>query len=284
VKEDFKSSMKDLKTSIRVAKDSVDRFGKSIERLKMTCPDCKDGFYYPLIGPPETCRTCDGIVGNTPVEVKSCTNFGVQRANTVSNASTRRLSRDLRDRVQIKYYKDYVKGKNDVFVEAYGGKAGEACKTLSDAGDESSEISHHRRRATAAIQEHFLEPIYGDKVLTAAKAQDAYNELAKAGMISKSTDWSQWFPKKYHRNGKLTELFENHPIRLIDPQAESINKAIIGRMFGTLAMGNIGDFFKDRKTVYLYEIAEFLNLTPGRRLKYLSCQTLKENGFDPREL
>ncbi len=37
----------------------------------MTCPDCTDGFYYPLTGPPETCRTCDGFVGNTPVEVKS---------------------------------------------------------------------------------------------------------------------------------------------------------------------------------------------------------------------
>ena len=22
------------------------------------CPDCKDGFYYPLAGPPEPCRTC----------------------------------------------------------------------------------------------------------------------------------------------------------------------------------------------------------------------------------
>ncbi len=24
----------------------------------MKCPDCKDGFYYPLIGPPEPCLTC----------------------------------------------------------------------------------------------------------------------------------------------------------------------------------------------------------------------------------
>jgi len=24
----------------------------------MCCPDCKDGFYYPLIGPPENCQTC----------------------------------------------------------------------------------------------------------------------------------------------------------------------------------------------------------------------------------
>lgn len=24
----------------------------------MKCPDCKDGFYYPLIGPPEPCSTC----------------------------------------------------------------------------------------------------------------------------------------------------------------------------------------------------------------------------------
>ena len=22
------------------------------------CPDCKDGFYYPFVGPPELCRTC----------------------------------------------------------------------------------------------------------------------------------------------------------------------------------------------------------------------------------
>lgn len=25
----------------------------------MCCPDCKDGFYYPLIGPPENCQTCN---------------------------------------------------------------------------------------------------------------------------------------------------------------------------------------------------------------------------------
>ena len=24
----------------------------------MSCPDCKDGFYYPLIGKPEPCQTC----------------------------------------------------------------------------------------------------------------------------------------------------------------------------------------------------------------------------------
>ncbi len=24
----------------------------------MKCPDCKDGFYYPLVGPPEPCLTC----------------------------------------------------------------------------------------------------------------------------------------------------------------------------------------------------------------------------------
>lgn len=24
----------------------------------MSCPDCKDGFYYPLVGPPEPCQTC----------------------------------------------------------------------------------------------------------------------------------------------------------------------------------------------------------------------------------
>ena len=24
----------------------------------MSCPDCKDGFYYPLIGSPEPCQTC----------------------------------------------------------------------------------------------------------------------------------------------------------------------------------------------------------------------------------
>lgn len=24
----------------------------------MSCPDCKDGFYYPFVGPPEPCQTC----------------------------------------------------------------------------------------------------------------------------------------------------------------------------------------------------------------------------------
>lgn len=24
----------------------------------MKCPDCKDGFYYPFVGPPEPCQTC----------------------------------------------------------------------------------------------------------------------------------------------------------------------------------------------------------------------------------
>jgi len=24
----------------------------------MSCPDCKDGFYYPLVGPPEPCQAC----------------------------------------------------------------------------------------------------------------------------------------------------------------------------------------------------------------------------------
>ncbi len=27
----------------------------------MCCPDCKDGFYYPLIGPPENCQTCSPL-------------------------------------------------------------------------------------------------------------------------------------------------------------------------------------------------------------------------------
>ena len=30
----------------------------SFAYTKHNCPDCKDGFYYPLIGPPEPCRTC----------------------------------------------------------------------------------------------------------------------------------------------------------------------------------------------------------------------------------
>jgi len=25
----------------------------------MKCPDCKDGFYYPLVGPPEPCLACE---------------------------------------------------------------------------------------------------------------------------------------------------------------------------------------------------------------------------------
>lgn len=28
---------------------------------KKGCPDCKDGFYYPLIGPPEPCQTCQTV-------------------------------------------------------------------------------------------------------------------------------------------------------------------------------------------------------------------------------
>jgi len=35
--------------------------GSALERAyrrKNPCPDCKDGFYYPLIGKPEPCRTC----------------------------------------------------------------------------------------------------------------------------------------------------------------------------------------------------------------------------------
>lgn len=34
----------------------------------MSCPDCKDGFYYPLMGPKEPCQTClpIAIVGELP--------------------------------------------------------------------------------------------------------------------------------------------------------------------------------------------------------------------------
>lgn len=32
----------------------------------MSCPDCKDGLYYPLIGEPETCQTCKGEITPPP--------------------------------------------------------------------------------------------------------------------------------------------------------------------------------------------------------------------------
>ncbi len=28
--------------------------------ITVSCPDCKDGFYYPFVGPKEPCRTCRG--------------------------------------------------------------------------------------------------------------------------------------------------------------------------------------------------------------------------------
>ncbi len=28
----------------------------------MSCPDCKDGFYYPFVGEPEPCQTCKGKI------------------------------------------------------------------------------------------------------------------------------------------------------------------------------------------------------------------------------
>ena len=33
----------------------------------MKCPDCKDGFYYPLIGPPEPCLTCQKSIQIQPL-------------------------------------------------------------------------------------------------------------------------------------------------------------------------------------------------------------------------
>lgn len=40
--------------------------------IKNDCPDCKDGFYYPLIGEPEPCQTCKGEVCPEPPD--SCSN------------------------------------------------------------------------------------------------------------------------------------------------------------------------------------------------------------------
>ena len=34
----------------------------------MKCPHCKDGFYYPLIGPPENCQTCNILGQKTQAE------------------------------------------------------------------------------------------------------------------------------------------------------------------------------------------------------------------------
>ena len=43
--------------------EDIDRINEKalnakVSTEKSSCPDCKDGFYYPLIGSPEPCRTC----------------------------------------------------------------------------------------------------------------------------------------------------------------------------------------------------------------------------------
>lgn len=289
--KDSKASINDLRTLIRVAKDSVDRFGKSIERLKMSCPDCKDGFYYPFTGPRETCRTCDGSISNTPAEVKSCLNFQLQGSYAALLPAQSQKYLEEQSATNARLAREYIKRKSSDGV-AYGA----VTQQPVDESGPLKEIGHHRQRAAEMIsthlasvhpdpqdayKEHFLASIYGDKVLTAAKAQDVLNKLA---MVSKSTDWSQWFPNKDYRSERLATIFEGCDTKLVRVHDEAIEEAIIGRMFKSMAFTRIKEFFKDRKTVYLSEIAAYLNCEPRKRSKYLYSQTLRENGFDPKEL
>lgn len=42
------------KGSYYVPQEQIDK----LDKILANCPDCKDGFYYPLFGPPEPCQTC----------------------------------------------------------------------------------------------------------------------------------------------------------------------------------------------------------------------------------
>ncbi len=302
----------------------------------MSCPDCKDGFYYPLVGPPETCRSCGGISGDIILEVKrSSANFQLQSSYAAMSSGQFLKYLEEQDATRTRRTRDYM--KNDFFAEAYGGKAKDAPKTLSDAGDESSplrEIGHHRQRATEMIaahpasvhpdpqdaKGHFLEPIFGDRTIDVAKAQDSLNKQIKilespclkpqvdlnykkflAGFKSNgakaSTDLSKWYQDASKpRKESLTKFFNENPVNVFSGLAieTPINRAILGRFFKVTQVQNIEKFFLSfNREIYLGDFASFINEQDERCGQLnkavmsstgLSRQTLKENGFDPREL
>lgn len=49
----------------------------------MKCPDCKDGFYYPLVGPPEPCQTCQKSIKTHPLVSFSAVSVDPIHRNTL---------------------------------------------------------------------------------------------------------------------------------------------------------------------------------------------------------
>jgi len=43
----------------------------------MSCPDCKDGFYYPFVGPPEPCQTCTSSTPLTSIKTHPISLFSI---------------------------------------------------------------------------------------------------------------------------------------------------------------------------------------------------------------
>lgn len=42
--------------------DLVDFCKNTVQQSQQSCSDCKDGFYYPFVGPREPCQTCQGVL------------------------------------------------------------------------------------------------------------------------------------------------------------------------------------------------------------------------------
>ena len=165
----------------------------------MTCPDCKDGFYYPFAGPREPCQTC------TPVA-------------------------PAKEVAQIFKNADFVDNRNS------------ADEILA---------------APTLEYEKWADAHYGEMWLPASEIQSK-GHCHQPG-VAKSTDWSKWYPKDARRKF-LATMFDFHPVvlEMQDIWLDSLLQEVIGGFFRTQSTNTIVQFFRDRRSVTLFDIAKVL--------------------------
>lgn len=102
----------------------------------MPCPDCKDGYYYPLCGPREACQTCGIETATQNLHKALASQVFLRQSETwrqnswghyvqtgelyeVTSLNDAELKRLLENKKRV--VDTYTKGKNEILAEIYGG-------------------------------------------------------------------------------------------------------------------------------------------------------------------
>lgn len=223
----------------------------------MKCPDCKDGFYYPLIGSRETCQTCGN---NAPSEHEGHFLEPIYGAKTIAAAKAQEV---LNEQAMIS-------------------EPTHPASVHPDPQDAD--------KARQAKKDHY----YAGQAASMVETQAEKDAIWAKAKISESTDLSMWFQNLGEfRRRNLIEFFSENPVNVFNGSIFTyMNKAIIGRFFRVTSVTDIANFFRSHnREIYLSDFAAFLNEQDERWQKEdkdisysYSRQTLKDNGFNPKEL